>query len=322
VIAGCCAAIGTALPAAPRTSADYRIAAEVLPSLGGTARSADYALQAAGDLGGNESSADYALANGFFVPSSPELAVEVAGAPLANGAGRLDFGAVKLGGESDSRVVTLRNVGDDDLTLERFGAAGDQAADFLINATQTASVLAPGEATSFGITFKPAAKGSRSADVFVTSDDAFGTLFTSELAGEGVSGAFEDWQAEQFTAGEFADATISGPAADPDHDGVNNLLEYAFALDPMDASRAGLPAIGTARVDGADYLTISFTRRKTAGDLVYTIEASDDLAGWTTLTPAEQTVTDRGETETVVARDTVAVGSVPRRFLRVKVSQP
>ena len=36
------------------------------------------------------------------------------------------------------------------------------------------------------------------------------------------------WAAREFDAGELANANISGPDADPDGDGVPNLLEYFF----------------------------------------------------------------------------------------------
>lgn len=322
VLAICCLGSAGNLRAGVRASANYQIVAEALPPLGGAASSASYSLVGGAEPGGAEASANYAMTNGLFVPSSAEMVVEVSGAALANGSGQIDFGSVRLGTQSSARVVTIRNVGDEDLIFEKFGTAGTHGADFTVDAAKTSLSLAPGETTTFDVFFKPAGKGARSADVFVTSNDPVASLFTSELLGEGVGLAYGEWQTTHFTADEIADASISGPAADPDHDGVNNLLEYAFGLDPLSASRAGLPSVSATRVDGADYLSITFTRSKTSGDLVYTIEASNDLATWTALTPAEQTVVDHGESETVVARDSVAVGAVPRRFLRVKVSVP
>ncbi len=320
-LVGCCAAMAVASLAASRTSADYRIAAEILPSVGGVARSADYALQAAGGPGGSGSSPDYAVANGFFVPSSPELAIEVAGAPLANGTGRLDFGAVKLGAQSDAQVLTLRNIGDDDLELTGIGVVGEHEVDFPV-ATQSASVVAPGASTTVAVTFKPTAKGPRRASVFVRSNDAYAALFTAELLGEGAGIAFQDWQSSHFTTEEIADATISGPQADPDGDGVANFLEYAFGLDPMTPAREGLPVLNTARIDGADYLSLSFSRLKTSDDLTYVVEVSSDLARWSPLGATVQTVVDRGEREIVTVRDSVPVGSVAQRFLRVRVVAP
>jgi len=43
---------------------------------------------------------------------------------------------------------------------------------------------------------------------------------------------FDAWRREHFTEEELDDPNISGPDADPDGDGIPNLLEYAMGLDP------------------------------------------------------------------------------------------
>ena len=56
-----------------------------------------------------------------------------------------------------------------------------------------------------------------------------------------VNNAFETWRAAHFAAGALADSNISGPDADPDHDGLTNLQEYFADTDPNDsASRLAL----------------------------------------------------------------------------------
>ena len=47
-----------------------------------------------------------------------------------------------------------------------------------------------------------------------------------------VTATFALWQQSKFTAAELASAALSGPDADPDQDGIVNLLEYAFGLEP------------------------------------------------------------------------------------------
>ena len=42
----------------------------------------------------------------------------------------------------------------------------------------------------------------------------------------------DDWRKTNFTSLELADATISGDLADPDHDGLPNLMEYTLGMNP------------------------------------------------------------------------------------------
>ena len=51
---------------------------------------------------------------------------------------------------------------------------------------------------------------------------------------------------------------IIGPTADPDGDGIDNLLEYALAADPTIADDSVLPEIGIETVDGRRYLTLTY----------------------------------------------------------------
>ena len=55
------------------------------------------------------------------------------------------------------------------------------------------------------------------------------------------SDSFDAFLGRHFTAPQLADPAVSGPAADPDADGLANLLDYALALDPVDPARPGFP---------------------------------------------------------------------------------
>ena len=79
---------------------------------------------------------------------------------------------------------------------------------------------------------------------------------------------FGSWQHAYFTPDQIADDTISGPGADPDGDGIPNLLEFAFDLDPGFAEPAimvagtglrGLPLIQLEQIAPSDSrLTVEF----------------------------------------------------------------
>jgi hypothetical protein len=126
------------------------------------------------------------------------------------------------------------------------------------------------------------------------------------------------WKASYFNPSELNDATLSSDAADPDGDGIPNLLEYALNDDPRVASTAGLlhPAIS------ADHLTMTYTRRKAPTDMTYAVEGTSSVTGgWSSAGVTEQVLTDAGGIQTVNATDTAPCSANSMRFLRLKVSR-
>lgn len=80
----------------------------------------------------------------------------------------------------------------------------------------------------------------------------------------------------------FGTTAATGPAAndaDPDHDGLENLVEYAFALNPNASDAAGLPVW---QKDDDNYL-LTFSRPAGVTGVTYAAEYSNSLApdGWT-----------------------------------------
>lgn len=83
------------------------------------------------------------------------------------------------------------------------------------------------------------------------------------------------WQLAQFSAEEIANPAISGPNADPDGDGLSNLLEYALGLSPRAGSTD--PVVVSATDTEWGY---TFTRPADRADLTYTVECSTNLTTW------------------------------------------
>lgn len=134
-----------------------------------------------------------------------------------------------------------------------------------------------------------------------------------------VGDGYVSWADDHF--GPDSDPAIAGPNADPDGDGLTNLLEYALGGDPRTANPDVLPFQDVEHVAGQDYLTLTFTRPVDLNDLSYRVDASTDLVIWKA-TPVELRVTANGDgTETVVYRDAEPVGQSGRRFLRLLVDQ-
>lgn len=140
----------------------------------------------------------------------------------------------------------------------------------------------------------------------VTSDIA--TLTVNQVG-------FAAWQTANFTLNEQGDANVSGPNADPDRDGVTNLVEYALGLEPKTASASGLPQVS---VQGSEWW-FTYTRPSDRADVTYTVEVSTNLSTWgTTGITHERTAT--GATETWRARLTITAGQ--SAFFRLKVDRP
>ncbi len=128
-----------------------------------------------------------------------------------------------------------------------------------------------------------------------------------------------------FTPAERADLLVSGPAADPDQDGVSNLLEYALAMNPHVPSTANLPRTLVVPVSADLFVGLTYTRLKGATDLTFTPEFSSvpDSSGYTASAFTAVSTVDNGDgTETVTLRDNSTLGETnPRRFVRLRLEQ-
>src|SRR5262249_1145725 len=127
------------------------------------------------------------------------------------------------------------------------------------------------------------------------------------------------WRQTHFNTS--ANAGNAADNADPDHDGLLNIFEYAFNLDP-NASNA--PPVSFT-VD-AGHLTLNFKRAHPApADLTYLYEVADDLtaAPWQSgPTFTSESITDNLDgTETVRVTDNQAIGAAAGHYLRLRISR-
>lgn len=127
-------------------------------------------------------------------------------------------------------------------------------------------------------------------------------------------------------SGAQTDAT-----ADPDTDGINNLIEYAFNTDP-DSKNQGMPI--TVDTDGNN-LRIHFNRYASRTDLSYEVQANStlDSGSWTTIAQSDngqpfanvsaraKTIVDPNSTDenAISITDNTTLNGSPR-FLRVKIT--
>lgn len=139
------------------------------------------------------------------------------------------------------------------------------------------------------------------------------------------TGLPDDWKA----ANGLDPNSIAGdnaPLADPNQNGLPNLLEYAFNTDPVGNSSPN-PfqfSVQTNSDDGLLYLTCSYPRRTGALDLTYTVEWTEDFSAWTN-SPAQieqlsAVPNSDNLTETVTLRLHPAIAPGTNRFIRPRVT--
>jgi autotransporter-associated beta strand protein len=123
--------------------------------------------------------------------------------------------------------------------------------------------------------------------------------------------ALESWRQTNF--GSSANSGNGADGADPDADGLANLLEYATNSNPM---VSGPSSLTVAR--SGNFLTLTYTRIADT-TLTYTVEGSNDLVTWSTVATANNpSAGAQNVAGPVTVTDTVSLTN--RRFLRLKVS--
>lgn len=114
--------------------------------------------------------------------------------------------------------------------------------------------------------------------------------------------ALESWRFQHF--GTIEDIGDAANTADPEQDGIPNLVEFAFGLHPLQSNAGQLPK---CVVSGGN-LTIEFTGPDGVSGITYGAEHSTNLITWTAVTNS-----GTGTTNTF----TISVGSEPKGFLRL-----
>ena len=138
---------------------------------------------------------------------------------------------------------------------------------------------------------------------------------------------FDSWAATANLAGANAD-----PLATPHHDGVVNLLKYAFRMSgnapdvevlAPGVGTVGLPSITLDRSGAPGMLRFEYLRRKNSG-LSYIPRKSHDLVSWSplTATPAVQAILSNPEWERVIVAEPIDSVTEPQCFGRVEVVLP
>lgn len=147
-----------------------------------------------------------------------------------------------------------------------------------------------------------------------------GTTYGADQVFTTSQAPFDIWEAQQFSASDLEDSTISGETAEPAGDGVRNLLKYALGLNAQVNAASGLPVAGTAVVNGTNCLTFSYTKMDSATDITYEPQWSSDLATWSNSGLVETVISDNGTRQQV--QDAIPMSTAQRIFFKLTVTMP
>ena len=188
-----------------------------------------------------------------------------------------------------------------------------------------------------GATFTDAANGTGSLVWTPTAEQVgvYPVLIRASDGANTISRIATITVSDAFASGYDAWADIYWPGvakpaitADPDQDGLDNLLEYALGSNPTIADESALPVIGLVKMDEQSYLTLTYRHRTGDPDLAFEVVASAALYAPITEWSRQNTVIEAGEPDPqtglrqVTVRDSVsAEAGGPRRYLRLRVTR-
>jgi hypothetical protein len=168
-----------------------------------------------------------------------------------------------------------------------------------------------GNVTGYSIIYK----GPRPVLGEVTDPQNLGTNWRGAYASGGNPGGTDSPTLTEWMAA----IGQTDPLADPDKDGYNNCLAFAFGHD---LRPFGITATTDVDGGGLPYLAMDYTRRRGGAEgVIYTPEVSTDLGTWNGGLADIVTITNNGDgTETVRVRVSETIQNGTRAFLKVSVT--
>ena len=184
------------------------------------------------------------------------------------------------------------------------------------------------------VTYTPGASFASSDTFTYTISDGFGGTAIGNVT---VNAApFIVWRAQKFGA-SAADVAVSADGADPNGNGIPNLLEYALNGDPT-GSTTGTGILPQLGVSAGNTLQLTFARYLDRTDITLTVQAADSLLGtWSNLASsvaggafsvitsgATVNESGTGNSRTVTVGDLFQRGDPAhrQRFMRMQVTRP
>jgi glucose/arabinose dehydrogenase len=129
---------------------------------------------------------------------------------------------------------------------------------------------------------------------------------------------FESWASRHFP--NYRVGQWIAPDGDEDGDGLGNLLEYAYGLNPMQwQAEKGLETSVESGVAGVREVTTTFLRDAAATELRYRLERSGDGNGWTAIAESRNGAAAAAAGGAQILSETVVEGTVRRVSVKFSV---
>ena len=175
-------------------------------------------------------------------------------------------------------------------------------------------------ATSGTISGTPTVAGTATFSVQVTDASGLSAQQGFTLV---VTSPYATWLAANNLP---ADGSGNGAlTACPAGDGITNLAKFALGIAANTPGYQGRFSAATATDNGNTYLGLTYTRPDPApAGVSYTAESGGNLTpgSLSNANTLELPSSPSGGLRTITVRDTIAVGTTPRRFLRMKFTAP
>ena len=208
--------------------------------------------------------------------------------------------------------------------VSRNNAAGDVTVNFSMSGSATsgedyaapATVFIPDGVTSVSVPIMPIAdalaEGVEMTTFTLVGDSHYliGAPASANLAIADLP--IDAWRHLKFGA-DANNAAIAGDLADPDDDGLRNLLEYGFNTDALASNAA--PALA---FDGPD-LVLIYRRNLAATDVTFAIRATADFVTWSDANATGQILSDDGITRLIRAQLPYSAGA--QKYYRIEVTR-
>lgn len=218
--------------------------------------------------------------------AAPLINVNQGAVKLTDNTGTTDYGSIKIG-SVNTKTFTISNKGAGTLGLLAASVDGTGSKLFTVESLKVNS-LAPGESTSFNVTFSPAAASAAKAALHISSDDTKSGVFDINLTGKGVK------------------ATKSSP----EQLAANAITTASGSASPPLVTSASVEVIG-----GSKYRSLTIIKQPGV-EVTGTVEVSPNLLDW--FSGKKHTTVMVDDATTLKVRDNTPVSSGVKRYIRLK----